>query len=266
MFKVDFIVQAYSSQDEEYSEELLASVVAKIELEDARDMEGAAGGSSIAPEPVDKHIQSVLDVLPHLQSDFVRRLLGRYESPELAIAAVLEGNLPPDLEETEDVSAVSAPVEQLAGVLDNMDFGRKGRTESVVVKSGKGFPGQPKNLKAMLDDKSHVRALKSRYQEYGLVPEQEYDDEYDDSYEALADNEPKAVRSQGNLAARNFVVDEVDDDEEESDDADDDPSERERDRNRDFCENPEAVRDRWAQSRNSKIAARYPGKPVRPQA
>jgi len=87
-----------------------------------------------------------------------------------------------------------------------------------IVKIGKGFPGQPKNFKTLLDDKTHVNEMRERYQQYSMVTEGNtndddddeklYDDEYDDSYDALAESESKTVK----LAAfKNVVMDDIED-------------------------------------------------------
>lgn len=300
---MEFILQAYSTADEHF---LTTSTypppkpAPAVEYE-IDDTEGAAAwpleAASSSGTKSNKEIQNVLDVLPYLERIVVEKLLQRYENAELAIAAVLEGNLPPDLQELQDNPTASVPVESIptsvqpatrtkepkqTGKFKDLGFGDD---DSVIIKRSKGFPGQPRNLKAMLDDKTHVRSLKTRYQEYGYVSENEYDDEYDDSYDALAESETKHLRSQGKPTTNNFIANELQDDD-NYDDEDDDDDEDEvdprtsnsagagtsksgasgsglssyKDKSKDFCENPELVRERRAQNWNNKMSARAPRK------
>lgn len=306
-FKMEFILQAYTTADEHF---LTTSTypppkpVPAVEYE-IDDTEGAAAlplePASSSGTKSDKEIQNVLDVLPYLERIVVEKLLQRYENAELAISAVLEGNLPPDLQELQDNPTASVPVKSLPASVESSsptkatkqtgkfkDLGF-GDDDSVIIKRSKGFPGQPRNLKAMLDDKTHVRSLKTRYQEYGYVSENEYDDEYDDSYDALAESETKHLRSQGKPPANSFIANELQDDD-NYDDEDDDDDEDEvdprtdgqtnvvvagssksggasvgglssyKDKSKDFCENPELVRERRAQNWNNKMSARAPRK------
>lgn len=294
---------------------------------------------SIAPQPNDRtaavsvspDIQAVLDVLPDLTADFVAALLERYAgSTEQVIAAVIEGNLPPDLLPGSNAAAAASseletnpPAAEQRPALssrakngDPFGFG----DADVIVKRSKGFPGQPKTVAALLDDKSHVRELRGRYKEWGFVQcisaldddsatngFDDYDDEYDDSYDAMADSERRragagAVARNPNRAVRDELPDGDDDDEEESDEEDDDEAQDEAvvqgaagggggrgmpnaargptvggrsggggggggqanggggssyyDKSKDFCENPELVRERRAAAWGNKWAAK----------
>lgn len=267
LFKVDFIVQAYTSENKSVQEYLANSGSSGARGSSSSSSSGGGaqyvdddaeeGAAAVVPSDADQQIQSVQDVLPHLQRDFVQQLLTRYESVELAIAAVLEGNLPPDLVEAaacekvaeQQVPAASPPSAK-ASILE--EYSHRGRP-AVLVKSGKGFPGAPKTMKALLDDKSHVRSLRTRYEEYGLVPEGDYDDEYDDSYDAMAETETKCRKA----VAYGVESESEEEIEETTEPASGDQSQQ-RDKGRDFCENPEAIRERWAQNRNNRQAARRP--------
>lgn len=269
-------------------------------------------------------IQSVLDVLPDLNGGFVARLLERYaNNTEQVIAAVLEGNLPPDLQpnaDDVDAESSSASVEKpykktsvapkQSKPTDPFGFGD---APGVIVKRNKGFPGQARSLAALLDDKTHVRQLRDRYHEWGLVAEttpddrdgsgatgtagqynNDYDDEYDDSYDAMAETERRGGANGGGASRRATAVrnpnravfdelrDEIEDDDEDEDDEDEEDTEGATgsqpqaaaaagrgasggatssyyDRSRNFCENPEVVRERRAQAWSNKWgAARQP--------
>lgn len=306
---MEFILQAYTTSDDHF---LTTSTypppkpVPAVEYE-IDDTEGAAAWplepASFSGTKSNKEIQNVLDVLPYLEPIVVEKLLHRYENAELAISAVLEGNLPPDLQELQDNPTASVPAvksiptsvpsstitkePKQTGKFKDLGFGDD---DSVIIKRSKGFPGQPRNLKAMLDDKTHVRSLKTRYQEYGYVSENEYDDEYDDSYDALAESETKHLRSQGRPTTNNFIANELqdndnyDDEDDDDDEDEDDPRTDGRsnaagagtsksagassvggvssysDKSKDFCENPELVRERRAQNWNNKMSARAPRK------
>lgn len=271
LFKVDFIVQAYTSENKSV-QEFFANGASSSARGSSSSSGGGGGGSgdpyadddtegacAVVPSDEDQQIQSVQDVLPHLQRDFVEKLLTRYESVELAIAAVLEGNLPPDLvAESEKVveqrqPQPSPPPSNKTSILE--EFSHRGRP-AVLVKSGKGFPGAPKTMKALLDDKNHVQSLRTRYEEYGLVPEGDYDDEYDDSYDAMAETETKIKK-----AVAYGVESESEEEDEEAEAASSAASgdqSQQRDKKRDFCENPELIRERWAQNRNNRQTTRRP--------
>lgn len=269
MFKVDYILNAYIS-GQEYQAPLKNG---HNFVEEEEEAEGAVA-LPIYNSNSNEQIQEVLNIFPHLTTDFVEKLLQRYESTEKAIAEYLEGNLPPDLIENEALSSDELLIAQRTpsispipstshAVKDNefLDQFNFADNSKVIVKMGKGFPGGHRNASSLLDDKSHIHSLKDRYESYGLVVENEneYDDEYDDSYDGMTESESKSHRRAVNASAKDFVVDEEEDDEEEEDA---DPNdENYRDRSKDFCENPEAIRERLARNRYSKFVARTATKP-----
>lgn len=130
---------------------------------------------------------------------------------------------------------------------------------------------EPKTYHELLNDKSHVAAIKDRYQAYSLVndvaEDNEYDDEYDDSYDVFADSEPKTqVHFKGRM--REMLADTVDLPESEEEDEPEDesaPSDFKKKNPLDFCENPEAIRARREQSYQNRIAKKYPHRPPPPQ-
>lgn len=273
MFKVDFIVRAYTSPDATF---LTTTKVSSqkdqdklINLDESIEELGA-----VSLDPNDNAVQCVSDVLPHLNQKVIKQLLERYESTELAISAVLEGNLPPDLQDLLNESTTSGgsiKETEKETKSKNMEFFGFDKGADVIVKRQKGFPGQPKNLKTMLNDKSHINELRSRYEEYGLISDNEYDDEYDDSYDGLAASEAKTVRTIDK--SKYIIASELQDDDaygaEEDDEIDNDDNEDNggyRDRSKDFCENPEVMRDRRAQAWNNRISAKGGSRPQAPRS
>lgn len=275
MFKVDYILNAYISGQ-------IYQAPMKNGHNFVEDEEEVAGAMAlpIANSNTSEQIQEVLNIFPHLTIDFVEKLLQRYESTEKAIAEYLEGNLPPDLIENDSFPAEVvaqrtpsvSPIPSTSTTrtasddkfLDQFNFADNSK---VIVKMGKGFPGGHRNASALLDDKSHVRSLKDRYESYGLIVENEneYDDEYDDSYDGMTESESKSHRKAvGVSSAKDFVVDEEDEDDGEEEDEEGDDG-NQRDKSKDFCENPEAVRERLAKSRYSKFVARGSTKPKPPR-
>lgn len=250
--KIDFIVKAY-----------VTGVVTPKSAKSKKDVDGPSmSSSSKVIERSGIEIQSVLDVLPHLEIAFVQKLLLRYDNTELAIAAVLEGNLPPDLMGTDSTTAdneSNEPIERHTKVVERFTSGPEDR-EIVNVKI-KSQIVRPKAEKRFLDDKSSIKEFHARNIEHGYVDEpDEYDDEYDDSYEAMVDSESRTMSILKKTGAINELVDEVDDSESESGDETTESNAR-RDGSRDFCENPELVRERWARNRDAKYANKRPPKP-----
>ncbi|XP_039448364.2 activating signal cointegrator 1 complex subunit 2 [Culex pipiens pallens] len=271
-FKLDFVASAYCGGEE--NGKLTnghASSDSDAEEEDVVVPKEPAARSDVELTPeqkVEADVRKVLDVLPHLGDGYVRKILKRYgDDPEQAIAAILEGNLPPDLAEADPAEPYIPPdvkdrffvetgIERL-NIYDGDELDVLTRdTVRGVIKRGKGMPGQPRNMREMLDDKSHVREMKTRtrYQEYQIVCD-EYDDEYDDSFDAMADSESKKIRLTKEM--RNALVDEEEEDEEGGGEEEGEfqPSKKPLD----FCENPEVARARYEERRRSKQQARGGG-------
>lgn len=248
--KVDFVVQAYGSSSN-------ASV--------AKSKNGIENPSSSSnSKPIDRseiEVQNVLDVLPHLEVAFIRKLLVRYDNTESAIAAVLEGNLPPDLVQTDLQISESNADENMKKCTDKMEKSTLGPEDKEIVNVKiKSQVIRPKAEKRFLDDKSAIKEFHMRNIEHGYVDMvDEYDDEYDDSYEAVVESESKTMKILKNTGAINDLVDEVgDSDESESSD---EVTTEGRDKTRDFCENPELRRERWARNREAKYGNTRPTKP-----
>lgn len=210
---------------------------------------------------VDNEIENVLEILPHLGTGFIRKLLQRYDNHEEAIAAVLESNLPPDLSEADHTEVYIPPEETeippkiIKSTRNNIFDGDQydvmtNDNPNCVIKRGKGLPGAPKNLSQMLDDKSHMNNVRHRYEEYSLITDDidendpEYNDEYDDSYEALLEGEIKTKKTE----AMKQVIENVGEESESEED------ERPPANKMNFCENPEAIRARYEANRAAKMA------------
>lgn len=244
MLKVNFIIEAYTAETAKISVPAESSVVT------------AAANSSKPIDPIEKEMQNVLDVLPHLDASFVRKLLTRYENTELAIAAVLEGNVPPDLENNIEIEAKPTVDEDITKLIDQVSLYDAGDATRVITKNSKMQNIRLRAEKRILDDKRHVRELQNRYTEYGYVTDDDYNDEYDDSYDALTESETKSVQKiLRNTGALNNVMDDIDDDEDEESDNEQPfgASDETRTASKDFCENPEVIRERWARNRQAKF-------------
>jgi activating signal cointegrator complex subunit 2 len=237
---------------------------------DLEDMEGAcAFDINEATNAIDP-MEAIRAVLPDLGDGFIKKLLQRYDDPEQAISAVLEGNLPPDLMEA-DFEEPEIPVDKYDVFFTNTGIDRlniyDGDAYDVmtqdqpkgIIKRGKGFPGANSQTN-VLNDKSDVQAVRSKYVEYSIVCDEvdenkEYDDEYDDSYDALAESERKTTKA--------LLANEIDEESEDECIESEDEQDKGKNRNygttrngKDFCENPEAIRARYEQSRQDRFGAK----------
>ncbi|CAF1003629.1 unnamed protein product [Adineta ricciae] len=145
-------------------------------------------------------------------------------------------------------------VQQRANIYDNdeFDFFNRDDVDRSRIHRGK----KTQDTLAILDDKSHLEGMNERYSRLGLVKDdtdEEYDDEYDDTYDDgvvnvkdkddAIDNEieKNTNRSTGKQPGR--YRQQSDEDEEEN------QGEDQNKRRSQFVENPEVVRERWAQQR-----------------
>lgn len=265
--KVEYVVNAYTSCKNEpalKSECEPATTSSSSDYEAGASSSASASASASGSKATDSNeveVQNILDVLPHLEVPFVRKLLTRYENTESAIAAVLEGNLPPDLDETIQIDSpttekkIDETVTQCTEMMKNQSLGNG---ETVRIKSQ---IVRPKAEKRFLDDKRAIKEFHARNIEHGYVDmSDEYDDEYDDSYDAVVESESKVMKILKNTGAINELVDEVEDSD-ECESGEDETGDR-RDKSRDFCENPEAARERWARNREAKYGNKRPPKPA----
>lgn len=232
---------------------------------EGKEKNGKGASSSRVSKKHLKRMKTIKECLPDLDKRLIRKLAERYEDAEQAITAVLEGNLPPDLvddaelTEPEEAIAIVTPEElEVQEIMKDRyhDTVLPAADEVVMVRKGKT---STKSLKKQIDDKSHLVELKARYEQYGLVSDNdEYDDEYDDSYDAMGEGEAKMRAS---AASKNVVVDQI-----ESDSDEEEHYERNlRDNSKDFCENPELARARYERLRQQKYANRTKSKPAKPK-
>lgn len=262
-FKIEFIKRAYTAENENF----LETFVDRIETEGASSSgAGSSGSDSTAGEcsktldPKEKEIQNVLDVLPDLDVAFVRKLLTRYENTELAIAAVLEGNLPPDLDSSIKIESPmddknrSVQTEKATTAMKVLNLDENTQITSKHIKSQ---TIKSKAEKRFLNDKSSIKEFHTRNIEFGYVFD-EYEDEYDDSFDQLMSGSKTTTKILKNTGAINEMVDEIIESSEEDDETTD-PSQQ-RDKSRDFCENPEVIRERWARNREAKYGNKRPPK------
>ncbi|XP_037936371.1 activating signal cointegrator 1 complex subunit 2 [Teleopsis dalmanni] len=216
---------------------------------------------------IDLEVTAVLDVLPDLDAGFIRVLLSRYDKSEDVIAAVLEGNLPPDLASVSTAEPIIPPdpqdklYEQTGikhfNVFDGDPYDVLTQDNpKCIIKQGKGFPNAPKNVGQLLDDKSGLEQIRHRYQEFTLVeegPTDEYNDEYDDSYEALLEGESRLIKSNELRAGlANIQDDSESDDSETEEDSSNKETTIDQNKSKNFCENPEVIRARYEAQRQAK--------------
>ncbi|XP_063704430.1 activating signal cointegrator 1 complex subunit 2 [Culicoides brevitarsis] len=244
------------------TEEILNGNESEPDLE-ATESEGAYGRGVSAAQEVplteeETKIRQILEVFPDYGDGFIRKVLLRYDmNPESVIAAILEGNLPPDLA-TMDTSEPYIPPEQSEffvetgikrlNIYDGDEFDVMTNNPNVKGIYKKGV-NEPKKWDALLNDKTHIQENKAKYSELGYVEEIEYDDEYDDSYDAMAESEAKTMRYK---PAANFVMDE--ESSESSEEEENSSLAENRDKKNDFCENPEVIRARYEAMRQRKFA------------
>lgn len=249
-YKINFVIEAFSAEPESVPDSPIEAVAGPHAASPNKP------SSSKQKDPLQGKVQCVLDVLPHLEPEFVKKLLTRYEDTESAIAAVLEGNLPPDLDDTVQLESespkhvVPSKVPEVTDMMSNIDLIEN--STRIITKETKSKQIRSREEKKILNEKEHVRELQSRYIVYSYISDDEYEDEYDDSYDAVTESETKSTaKNLKSTGAQNYVMDDVDDD--ESSESETEPS---RDASKDFCENPEAVRERWARNRQAKFGAK----------
>lgn len=263
--RLNFLVNAYTAESEErYVETVADQTKDEIGKKETSISQNEAGTSKQI-DPIEKEIQKVLDILPDLEVEFIRKLLSRYDDTELAIAAYLEGNIPPDLDSQIKEPSNGKQINDKAIKLVSETMAAIGIDENTQITSKhiKSKAIKPKAEKRFLDDKSNIKEFHERNVTYGYVSEdeddanlREYDDEYDDSYDAMIESESKSV---ARALKGNTAINEIADEEsEESDGSNGEDTSGQRDKSRDFCENPEAARERWARNRDAKYASKRP--------
>ena len=258
------------------------------QMEDEDEMEGACAlplpkvevpkpaNQKNIEETVQLETSKILELFPSYGVGYIRRLLAFYDnSSENVISKILEGNLDSKFKECDEQETFIPPeipdkVFMATGIErtniydgDKFDIMRNDEFAGHIKKNGKFITKrEPKTYHELLNDKSHVKELKERYQAYGLVTENdennEYEDEPDDSYDGFAESEPKVhMKLHGKM--RDMLPDtvEVSESEEEYDDHEGPPKKNPLD----FCENPEAIRMRRDQQYQQRMAKKFPNRP-----
>uniref|UniRef100_A0A182MES9 CUE domain-containing protein n=1 Tax=Anopheles culicifacies TaxID=139723 RepID=A0A182MES9_9DIPT len=222
-------------------------------------------------QKIEQNVQNIMELLPHLEAAQIRKVVCTYDNIEEAISVLLEKEVPNSEMQAvagqEELRIPNDPLDEfyLRTGIDRLNIYDGDEFDVMVndkvkgiIKKGKGMPGQPKSLNALLDDKSHIQQVRHIYRQFDLVAENDLDDdEYDDSFEAMTESESRHVKLSKD--ARNTFVDEVLDNESDSDNANDSEEEQEANQNQSlaFCENPELARKRYEEKLNSRYLRRH---------
>ncbi|XP_053661190.1 activating signal cointegrator 1 complex subunit 2 [Anopheles marshallii] len=215
---------------------------------------------------IEQNVQYIMELLPHLEAAQIRKVVCSYDNVEEAVSVLLEQENPnSESQPVEGQEELHIPIDPLdefyvrtgidrLNVYDGDEFDVMVNDKvKGIIKKGKGMPGQPKSLNALLDDKSHIQQVRHIYRQFDLIAENDLDDdEYDDSFEAMTESESRHVKLSKD--ARNTFVDEVLDNESDSENESED--EQEANQNQ-FCENPELARKRYEDKLHSKYLRRH---------
>uniref|UniRef100_A0A182UVX2 CUE domain-containing protein n=1 Tax=Anopheles merus TaxID=30066 RepID=A0A182UVX2_ANOME len=270
--KYDFIQKAYARERPKQP----AAPVASAEQQ-GRDESPANDGASLSEEEqrVEQNVRYIMELLPDLAVEQVRKVVRAYDDVEQAVSVLLEqdnaasgpsggpssgGDQPHIPADPLDEFYLRTGIDRL-NIYDGDEFDVMVNDKvKGIIKKGKGMPGQPRTLTELLDDKSHIQQMRHFYRQYDLIAEQEPDDddEYDDSFEAMAESESRHVKVA--KGARNALADTVDaESSEEEQESEEEQSEQGANRNgaMAFCENPELARKRYEERLNSKYLRRH---------
>ncbi|ETN61167.1 hypothetical protein AND_007182 [Anopheles darlingi] len=269
--KLDFIKNAYIMSPEEGKNgqkinQTCQPVEESTYAPDSNEMNSSNDAEK--DHEMQSNIQYVMDILPHLDPYYVRRIIEHFDSVEKALAILLEGNEDAQSKDSrKDINGEIVPEDPLdsfylqtgidrLNIFDGDEFDVMSKSHvKGTIKKGKGMPGNPKSFKALLDDKSHVNEMRHVYRQYSTLADMD-DDEYDDTFEAMAESESRHIKF-----AKGTRISEIEesDDDDESDTEDSDPeAEPHKMAGFEFCENPEITRKRYEE--------RLISKGVKPQA
>lgn len=149
--------------------------------------EGACGGgpstSSVAADQ--NKVENLKELFPDMPLEFLQRCLEYYNnSYEEVVLAMLDGNLPPSLNQPEPESSRLSTFEARS-IYDNDEFDILRRDD---VDLSRIHIGKKSKTPKSLDEKGHDKVLKEVYEKYSIihedVAEDAYDDEYDDTYDS----------------------------------------------------------------------------------
>uniref|UniRef100_A0A182JZX9 CUE domain-containing protein n=1 Tax=Anopheles christyi TaxID=43041 RepID=A0A182JZX9_9DIPT len=279
--KYDFIQKAYAKDVEEPFAVQSMYNRAQSPINMSLDSEGEQARAnddtmSEMERKIEQNVQNIMELLPHLAVEHVRKIVGTYDNVEEAVSVLLEQDQPNPSGSTEaEVQIPNDPLDEFflrtgidrINIYDGDEFDVMVNDKvKGIIKKGKGMPGQPRTLNELLDDKSHIQQVRHIYRQFDLIAENELDDdEYDDSFEAMTESESRHVKVA--KGARNVLVDEALDKEssEDENESEEESSERNRNPAMAFCENPELARKRYEEKLNSKYLRRHGSVPVAPK-
>uniref|UniRef100_A0A182JD78 CUE domain-containing protein n=1 Tax=Anopheles atroparvus TaxID=41427 RepID=A0A182JD78_ANOAO len=275
--KFDFIRKAYSTVEHNAVEQREQSDKQLVEFEAGTSVgtpqivhDSDETTDNVSEQQKQHNLQTIMDLLPHLDIDLVRTVVDRYDNVEEAISVLLEQTHSVEDQLTGQVeSEVSIPNDPLDEFylktgIDRLNIYDGDEFDVMVndkvkgtIKKGKGKPGEPKTLNELLDDKSHVRQMRHIYRQFDMIADFDPDDdEYDDSFEAMTESESRHVKLA--KGARNELVDDGLD---EDSDGENEGETVEPDANPNtalsFCENPEIARKRYEEKLHSKYLRRH---------
>ncbi|XP_050076262.1 activating signal cointegrator 1 complex subunit 2 [Anopheles maculipalpis] len=268
--KYDFIQKAYAKDSEPQAESSRTNSSANAEQEIDQEMSVVTAEQSEMEQKIEQNVQYIKELLPHLEAAQIRKVLCTHDNVEEAVSVLLEQDssssahqsgtdvphIPPD---PLDEFYLRTGIDRL-NIYDGDEFDVMVNDKvKGIIKKGKGMPGQPKTLTALLDDKSHIQQARHIYRQFDLVAENDLDDdEYDDSFEAMTESESRHVKLSKD--ARNAIADQELANESDSENNE---SEEEQEANQNqslaFCENPELARKRYEEKLNSKYLRRHGG-------
>ncbi|XP_058064545.1 activating signal cointegrator 1 complex subunit 2 [Anopheles bellator] len=208
-------------------------------------------------QQIEKNVDSVLDILPHLSPDYVREVVSRCNNLEQIVIDLLESN------PTSNADQISVPLDPLdeffvqtgidrLNIYDGDEFDvMVNSSVTGIIKKGKGMPGEPKTLNELLDDKSHVNQMRHLYQRFDHISEHE-----DAAFnEDMVERESRPVTVYREI--KNIVVNDMDNESEVDDQYSDTEIDSKKPAPLTFCLNPEVARKRYEEKLNSKMVRRH---------
>ncbi|KAK2716886.1 hypothetical protein QYM36_007135 [Artemia franciscana] len=228
-------------------------------------------------------IQQVQDMLQDFGEGFIEACLDYYgNNVEQVINAILEDNLPPHLATMDRLAArittINSHIDNVNGITDDsgeLQIGKKGRKGDRNVKNDevKQFIEDKKSkaeFKDLVTKFARIDTEGSVYDNMGPEKFDEYDDEYDDTYDSytIGKLEPNAPdpEIQGSAYNRSFVTPRVlqprrqIEAEEDIDENEEEQAAGPSFRTEAFVENPEVVRQRMEERRQSQMRGRGRGR------
>uniref|UniRef100_A0A182STL7 CUE domain-containing protein n=1 Tax=Anopheles maculatus TaxID=74869 RepID=A0A182STL7_9DIPT len=276
--KYDFIQKAYARDIEPQEDRNRIKALVSSELENDPETHSVTAEQSNMENRIEQNVQYIMELLPHLEAAQIRKVVCSYDNVEEAVSVLLEQENPnsalqPAVGQDEpyippdplDEFYLRTGIDRL-NIYDGDEFDVMVNDKvKGIIKKGKGMPGQPKTMTALLDDKSHIQQVRHIYRQFDLVAENDLDDdEYDDSFEAMTESESRHVKLSKD--ARNTIVDqELDNESDSENNESEDDQETNQNQSLAFCENPELARKRYEEKLNSKYLRRHGGPAAGPR-